>query len=670
MKQLHAVVALGAVVPLLITVGCSGSTTGQAPAYAVQLPNQQLQAPVIPATTATSSAGGDTVGYWQQRADYTIVATLDEPRGTLRARGTLRYVNASPDTLRDLWMHQHLNAFRPGSRWSDADAAQGRKRFQSLADPDHAYERFTSPPTVDATPLQIEYPLAPDSTVVRLQLATPLAPGDSVAVALAWEARPSTVLRRQGRRGRSYDFAQWFPKVAVYDRGGWQPNAFVPQGELYGEFGTFDVTFVLPADQIIASTGVPVSGDPGWERVRAAGTPVPRLAATAYRAEAQASSVDIPAGMRAVRFLAHQVHHFGFSLSPEFRYEGGTWVRPPTQPWRFPLWDTVSLHVVHRDWKPGRTLTDLREALQWLESLYGEYPWPQLTVVQRLESGGTEFPMLVMNGEEDRSLVVHEVGHQFAYGVLANNEWQSAWLDEGLTSYTERWFLGEARVPLALERARETPRDPESVRSLERPTQRAVMHTETAELLAAAPTPTPIGLRADRFPRKSLYDAAVYDRAAVMYSSLHDLLGDAGFRQFLRTYYARWQFRHVDRWAMQRSAEAVAGASLEWFFTQWVDSVGTIDYAISAPLVRDTTVDGAAAWVVTVELQRKGMYRHPMPVGVRSAQGWTVVRGTPQDDRQTLAVVVRTRPDAVWLDPWQQVETSTARASRYELPSR
>ena len=92
-------------------------------------------------------------------------------------------------------------------------------------------------------------------------------------------ARLSTTLRRQGRRGRSFDFAQWYPKVAVYDRGGWQPHALVPSGEFYGEFGTFDVTMVLPDDQVIGSTGVPVDGDPGWARAsrfrrrRSAGAP-------------------------------------------------------------------------------------------------------------------------------------------------------------------------------------------------------------------------------------------------------------------------------------------------------------------------------------------------------------------------------------------------------------
>src|SRR5690606_8129130 len=121
--------------------------------------------------------------------------------------------------------------------------------FQALAEPDYAYERFTATPTINGTPVAPEYRGAPDSTVVRLELPRPLAPKDSLEVRFEWDARPSTVPRRQGRRDRHLDFAHWYPRVAVYDRLGWQPNALLPAGEFYGEFGTFDVTLDVAEDQ-------------------------------------------------------------------------------------------------------------------------------------------------------------------------------------------------------------------------------------------------------------------------------------------------------------------------------------------------------------------------------------------------------------------------------------
>src|SRR5665213_578874 len=217
-------------------------------------------------TQTVSPASGDTVGYWQQRADYRITAELDEKVETLHGKATLTYVNNSPDTLRQMYVYQLLNAFRPGSRWSAADEREGRVRFQKLKEPNYGFERFTSAPTVNGTPVTVEYPFAPDSTIARFELPAALAPGDSAIVEFAWDARPSaTVYRRQGRRGRHYDFSQWYPKVAVYDRGGWEIQPFIPNGEMYGEFGTFDVTLILAKDQVVGATGIPVAGDPGWE---------------------------------------------------------------------------------------------------------------------------------------------------------------------------------------------------------------------------------------------------------------------------------------------------------------------------------------------------------------------------------------------------------------------
>jgi len=659
-----------AFVALATALGGSGDTLGAQPGG---LPNQGADAPRVPRTPATTPPSGTTTGYWQQRADYQIVAQLDETRGLVKARGTLRYTNASPDTLRELWLHQHLNAFRPGSRWSADDEAKGRDRFQGLKDPDYGYERFTSAPRAQGRALRFSYPLSPDSTVVRVELHRPLPPGQQLDVTLAWEARPSTVLRRQGRRGRHFDFAQWFPKVAVYDRHGWKPNAFVPQGELHGEFGTFDVTFLLPKDQVIASTGVPVSGDPGWERVRVAGSAMPRYARRAYAPLPlpRALRAARPKGYRAVRFVARDVHHFGWSVSPEYRYEGDQWVRPRNGR---PGWDTVALHVLAERLTPGRTLADMRHALTWLESVHGPYAWPQLTIAERLEGSGTEFPMLVMDGEEDRSLVVHEVGHQFTYGLLANNEWQSAWMDEGFTTYLELWSRGEARVPLAAERAARQWHDVVSIPdSSVRERIRAVdAFTATIEETTRLPGAPPLGLRSDLFASKEDYDAMVYDRAAGMYSALHDVMGDEQFRVFLRTYYGRWSFRHVDRWAMQKTAESVTGTRLGWFFDQWIDSTGTIDYLLERPTVSRAGSDSAATrprqWVVTVQLQRRGVYRHPMPVGVRTASGWTVVRAEPLPDRQTVRIVLSEPPKDVWLDPFGTVDSRTTALSRFVLP--
>lgn len=598
----------------------------------------------------SSPPNGDTTGYWQQRVHYEITATLDETRSAVRASGQLRYVNHSPDTLREMFFHQYLNAFRPASAWSKADAREGRVRFQHLKDPDFGYERFTAPPRVNGAAVTVEYPGAPDSTVARIALPAPLAPGDSLVVALEWEARPSTTVRRQGRRGRSYDLAQWYPKVAVYDRGGWEVNPLVPAGEFFGEFGEYDVTLLVRDDQVIGSTGVPVSGDPGWERVRQGGAVT--LKRDAYATVPAPGSA--PEGMRAVRFVAKNVHHFAWSASPDYRYEGGAFIRRRSRPTRFQTWDTVAVHVLYKPgdeatWGNGQAVERTIEALIWLERTWGPYAYPQITNLHRLDGGGTEFPMMMMNGSAGLGLILHEGGHIYTYGILANNEWQSGWLDEGLTSYQTAW----AQRHTPQERAAASspppaaPRPPGYRGMAHRPTpaEQSAIERYRVDLLGRA---EPIGTRADRFNEFSIYNAMIYTRAQAMYSALRDVMGDSAFSTFFRTYYDRWAFRHVDELAMRRVAEDVTGHDLRWFFDQWVRRVGLIDYSIKRVNARMES----GGWVTTGRVVKRGEYFHPIRVGVRTATGWTIVRiADPLIPSQDVAIRTSSIPLEVRVDP-------------------
>lgn len=598
----------------------------------------------------TSPPGGDTTGYWQQGIRYRIVATLDDVRGIVRASGRLTYVNRSPDTLRVLYFHQYLNAFRPGSAWSRADDREGRVRFQHLADPAYGYERFTALPAVNGVEVTPEYPGAPDSTVVRIALPRPLPTGDSLEVALAWEARPSTVLRRQGRRGRTLDLAQWYPKVAVYDRGGWQPNPLVPAGEFYGEFGEYDVTLLLPLDQVVAATGVPVQGDPGWERVKAWGT--------VYRQEhaydVAPAGVEVPAGMRAVRFVARDVHHFAWSVSPDYRYEGGALIRRPSRATRFPTWDTVAVHVLYKagdepTWGHGQVVERTIQAMRWLERIYGPYAYPQVTNLHRLEGGGTEFPMLMMNGSPALGLILHEGGHIFTYGILANNEWQSGWMDEGLTSFQTAWAMGDLPQERAGAPAPPAPRLPGYRGLAERPSpaERADIERYRVDLLGRA---EPIGTRADLFNEFGIYNGAIYTRAQAMFGALRDVIGDSAFAGFLHLYYDRWALRHVDEAAMRRAAEDASGQDLRWFFDQWVRRVGLVDYSLKDVRTRR---DGAG-WLTTARVVKRGEYFHPMRVGVRTDSGWSTVRvEDPLAWSQVVQVHTALPPRQVLLDPYR-----------------
>src|SRR5688500_9969337 len=267
--------------------------------------------------------------YWQQEVAYEISARLDEPSGVLTGQERIRYTNRSPDTLTTFSLHLHLNAFRPGSRWADADSVEGRRRFNDLADPDYAFNHVRNV-RIGGRSVTALYPFAPDSTIVRFELPAPLAPGAALEIAMEWDARPSTVPRRQGRRGRRFDFAQWYPKVVVYDRHGWNENPLRPAGEFYGEFATYRVTLDVPADQVVGATGVPLCGDPGWEAAnRMRGRPIdyrrtwygdrapafmeavgPRGSHCAFHGSPPAPAEE---GRKTILWYAEDVHHFAMS---------------------------------------------------------------------------------------------------------------------------------------------------------------------------------------------------------------------------------------------------------------------------------------------------------------------------------------------------------------------
>ncbi len=553
--------------------------------------------------------------YFQQGVDYRIEARLDEQAGVLHGRARLRYTNRSPRALDTLFIHQHLNAFRPNSAWARRELEYGERRFTDLGPDDHAYERFTAV-AVDGTPVRPAYPGAPDSTVAAIPLARPLAPGASVTLVMDWDARLSTLPRRQGRRGRHYDFAQWYPRIAVYDRTGWAYQALMPQGEFYGEFARYDVTLDLASDQVVGSTGVAVEGDPGYqERVAAGGPPPPAGEALGLLAG------DAQAGRKRLRFVADSVHHFAWSADPAYIHDYV--VRTIIDEAQ----GTHSAPGIHVLYLPGDTAWDDRvaarrtwDALTWLEGMFGPYPWPQLTNVHRLEGGGTECPMLNMNGSASEGLIVHEATHQYLHGIRANNEWREGWMDEGFTSFMVNWYW-EMKGDTAI-----WPRTMDGIERLER--------SGEAE---------PIALAGADFSSPRIYSAMTYTKASAVFRMLREHLGEATFRRVLRTFYERHRLQHVTGADFQRVAEDVSGRDLDWFFGQWIQRTDKLDYGIASA----TTRQAGGRWRTRVEVVRMGQAWMPVTLRV----GGVTRMLDSRERRQTVEVVTDARPAEAVLDP-------------------
>lgn len=574
-----------------------------------------LAAAAALALAAPAAAQQPAAPYFRQGVDYRIEARLDETTDVLHGRARLRYTNRSATALDTLYVHQHLNAFRPNSAWARRELEYGVTRFQELGPDEHAFERFGAV-AVDGRAVQPVYPGAPDSTVAAIPLAAPLAPGQAVTVTMDWQARLSTVPRRQGRAGRHFDWAHWYPRIAAFDRRGWQQHPLLPQGEFYGEFGSYDVTLDLAADQVVGSTGVPVSGDPGY--------PVSEGERTAYPAtQPEALGMltgEAAAGRKRVRWRAEDVIHFAWSANPEFRHDGVA---------RFSLGDAgdrselADIHVLYlpadTGWQgtvPRRTLA----ALQWTQGKIGPYPWPQLTVLHRLESGGTEFPMLIMNGSNSEGLIVHEVVHQWLHGILASNEWREGWLDEGFTSFMTNWYWEE-----------------KGQTEVWNGTMEGLARLARAESMEA------VALPGAAYSSPRIYSAMTYTKASAVFRMLREMVGEETFTRILHEYYRRHKLQKVTGEDFQRVAEEVSGRDLDWFFTQWIERTDRLDYGVA-----DARTERAGrGWRTTVQVVRLGEAWMPVTLQVGG-----VTRTLDSRERvQTVTVVTPERPTEAVLDP-------------------
>lgn len=263
--------------------------------------------------------------------------------------------------------------------------------------------------------------------------------------------------------------------------------------------------------------------------------------------------------------------------------------------------------------------------MAWLDRIFGAYPWPQMTNVHRLEGGGTEFPMMMGNGNPSLGLILHEAGHNYVMGVLANNEWREGFLDEGFTSYqTTRYFLEQG--------------------------DSARYHAAELRILGLDldGRSQPVSYPSHAYRDFATYNAMIYARGELFFHRLHALVGAETMGRILRTYYARWKLRHVDEAAFRQVAEEVSGRNLSSFFGQWLHGNVRYDYAIRKVRSNRTT-DGR--WITRVQLERREDGVLPVEVLVRTPTDRAWARAEGYATRETVTLLTEGRPVEVVLDP-------------------
>ncbi|MFB0515734.1 MAG: M1 family metallopeptidase, partial [Candidatus Neomarinimicrobiota bacterium] len=578
-----------------------------------------------------------TESYWQQDVHYTMQVRLDTENHQLTGTSHIVYTNHSPDSLRHFFLMLYPNAFKPGSvRYREAQQIYRRPAYPRATP--RAYISEDNPSGIDISSLTLTLPSGAatssfkvDDTILEVALPEPLAPGARLTLDLEWVHTVRRHTGRAGYRGEQYDMAQWYPKVVVYDEHGWNNEPFHLMGEFYGEFSTFDVTIDVPYSYVLGATGVVTSGDPGWEAARVdTSVPFNKWSET-YREERESRLAGKEDERRTITFHAEKVHDFAWIASADFVYESGSW-------------NGTQVNVLYnlrvgQDWTK-KVVQRSERTLEWLSTRFGPYPYPQVTTTHALMGGGMEYPMLVMNGSESESLIVHEIGHIWFYGMLGNNEMEEAWLDEGFTTFQTSWYMTSRYGHLGVDQTALP--DTWFQRHRKRTPSLAQVQWLGASLQTSGYN-EPIATAAYRSGSSFAYGRNAYTKASLMLEQLQYILGEETFDRAMQSYYRQWALKHVNEYRFRRAMEQASGQELDWFFDQWLHTAGYLDYALKG-WKQHPTDEG---YEVTVNLLRKGPWEAPVVVEAITATGQRV-RTTWDDFRhQTTGTVTLQAPEKV-----------------------
>src|SRR6266700_481394 len=402
-------------------------------------PFRRLVLPAPSLLRAGSGAPGPR--YWQQRADYTIRASLDTATHTIAGAETIRYTNNSPDTLRYLWLQLDQNIYKASSRGAflnPTDARFAGRGFEG----GYTIDYLRAVRRIGRAAGRVPLATTLNGTMLRADLDRPLAPGGQAELELAYRFEvPEHGSDRMGREqfasGWLYEIAQWYPRVAVYDDvRGWNTEQYLGQGEFYLEYGDFDVAITVPRSFVVAATGTlanPLEVLTATQRARLvqaakSDTTVPIIAKTEV-----GQPFTRPAGASPTltwRFTARNVRDVAWAAAATFIWDASGYGGALIQSFYPP--------EANADW--ARSTEYARHSIKHYSEKWFRYPYANAINVAG-PVGGMEYPMIVFCSSRSGQrglfgVTTHELGHQWFSMIVGSNARLYAWMVEGFNSFT------------------------------------------------------------------------------------------------------------------------------------------------------------------------------------------------------------------------------------------
>ena len=548
---------------------------------------------------------------------YQIQAKLDWPQKALSGAETLSWRNPGTIMVSELPLHLYLNAFKgPSSIFMKE--SDGHLRGDGMGpENDPGSWGYCQLVSVKMDGRALEGHAGEDETVWWVKLPRPVAPGETVRLDIAWNDRFPRVFARSGwadgadpAHSAFLMAGQWFPKVGVLMGETWHCDAYHGETEFFSDFGVYDVEINAPVGMRIASVGQEIDyKDPKSGAVSDVWPDAADPKREIYKAHAE------------------DVHDFSFAAKFALAWDIDV-----------SIYRNVEVRIYYEP-DAVNMIPRLRRAVQaglrWSSEWYYPYPYPVLTVVapplpDAKGADGMEYPTLITAGtpvfdpvgfrEEPEVTAVHEFGHQYFYGMLASNEVDEAWLDEGMNS----WFTARAMD--------------QSYHAL-LDSRRFYIPTDVQEWGGYwdQPSSDPLSRKGYQAENGEAYYVIAYAKPVMVLNQLEALLGKPVMDEVMRAYTKEMAFKHTTRGDFKRIAERVSGRDLTKFWQDFVEGTGVLDYRIAQVGAEDVTQGGwmekggkmvfAAPQPASpgrtgfITIERRGDIRAPITLWVRLDSG-------------------------------------------------
>ncbi|HHB78944.1 MAG TPA: M1 family peptidase, partial [Saprospiraceae bacterium] len=523
-----------------------------------------------------------TKDYFQQEVNYKINVSLNDQNHTLKGDINIHYKNNAPVALDTIFMHLWPNAYSSKlTAFAQQQVQNGSSQFYFSKEEDLGN---ISQLDFKVDGRKVKWQTLNKSTpdIAYIVLNQPLPPNQSIDIQTPFTVKIPASFSRLGHVKTSYQISQWYPKPAVFDQKGWHPMPYLDQGEFFSEFGNFDVTITLPQNYLVAATGELQTASEKEFLAQKVIESQPIINADTLGNHFPPSATET----KTIRFKAQKVHDFAWFADKRFLVTKDTLQLPSgkiVDAWAFFPPQGID------NWKNA---TDyIKRALRSYSNWIGEYPYSHATAVLSAlgAGGGMEYPMITVIGKtfspEGTDIVItHEVGHNWFYGILASNERDYAWMDEGINTFYENRYSTKFYPP-------------------EESQKKKISYEKLAYFLKARthsdiPSITP----PDRMSEMD-YGIAAYAKPSFDLDMLETLLGRPAFDQIMQKYYQAWKFKHPYPEDFRQILQANTDKNISWFFDA-LNTTKTMDYTISSVHQDGQTAD--------VTITNKGSLRGPL----------------------------------------------------------